>query len=109
MAGIRRRGHNAQPMGVVTARLVGGPRDGATDRIILPAPELVAFARCEDCRREHLFTATTTDTEPLYLLAMEGPGDPRTGEVVYHWLDPDADVHDALELPYGQPATPRAL
>lgn len=103
---------NAQPMGVVTARLVDGPRDGFEDRLIL-VPELVTVEHCARCRRVHLteaFLEALPANTPVYLRDHD---DLRSGAglVIYRWLDPDPDLHErlALNVPFGDPVTAAAI
>lgn len=83
-------------MGVVTARLVGGPRDGHLDRIH-EIPELVAVEWCEGWQRWTLQAVDPggdRDGRDLYLLNHD---DAQAGgdDVTYRWLPEDLD--DAVE------------
>lgn len=95
----------------ITARLVDGPRDGHTEPILAPGPELVVVEWCPDCRRVHTHDATDGNRwQPdadLYLRdqnadVLELIG---AGVSLYRWQDPALDIGDALALPVGDAVT----
>lgn len=79
---------------VAIAVLVDGPHDGCRDGVLLPAPEVIVWAWCPNCRRSHI-AGVESEPWPEHTYVRD-PAASGGRMVVYRHVDLDDELDELV-------------